>query len=69
MESPPRLPVGWDRIVWLMLEASQAGIGALDLAVYLFLTRVLNDHTFEDQFVQQVQDHITAAILEAERCS
>ena len=66
MESPPRPPVGWDRIVWLMLEARQAGIGALDLAVYPFLTRVWNDHTFEEQFVQQVQDHITAAILEAE---
>ena len=61
----PPPPAGWEKIVWLMLEAGQAGIGALDLHVYPFLTRLWNDHTYGGQFVREVQDHITSAIYGA----
>ena len=66
MESPPPPPAGWEKIVWIMLEAGQAGIGALDVHVYPFLTRLWNDYTYDGgQFVREVQHHITSAIYEA----
>jgi hypothetical protein len=58
---PDQPPVGWDQLVWLMLELRDLGIAdsrssALNAGLYPYYIEAMNEHTID--FVEKTSDYL-----------
>lgn len=64
---PEKPPVGWDELVWLMLElrdstSKNTKASAMNQGLYPFYNAAMNDHTFD--FVERTRDYLLQKLKE-----